>query len=70
MKDLYDALCDLVQLFERRSIPLANRPRDRIDVDDLFFSLGQLDTKYMRKWALQIGVADRLDEALNRHGNV
>lgn len=49
---------------------LADRPRDRIDVDDLLFSLGQLDESYMRKWAKEIDVADRLDKALHRHGSM
>ena len=47
---------------------LADRPRDRIDVEDLLFTLGELDVDYLRTWAAEIDVATRLDEALSRHG--
>ncbi|HUE73678.1 MAG TPA: DUF6036 family nucleotidyltransferase [Pirellulaceae bacterium] len=46
---------------------LANRPRDVADVGDVFFMQGQLDVNYMRHWAPQIGVTDRLEEVLREH---
>jgi len=42
----------------------AGRPRDKIDVQDLLFTLGDLDEAYMRKWAEKLGVADSLQQAL------
>ena len=46
---------------------LANRPRDVADVGDVFFMQGQLDVEYMRHWAQQVGVSDRLENALREH---
>lgn len=43
---------------------IASRPRDWIDVQDLLFTLGTLDESYMRKWAAQLGVSEKLEEAL------
>jgi hypothetical protein len=44
---------------------IADRPRDLLDVGDVLFSQGQLDTAYMRKWAANLGVLDRLEKALS-----
>jgi len=41
----------------------ANRPRDRIDVQDLFFALGRLDDAYLDHWAECLGVTDKLAAA-------
>lgn len=38
----------------------ANRPRDRVDVQDLFFALGSLDDPYLDHWADKLGVVDQL----------
>jgi predicted nucleotidyltransferase len=46
---------------------LAHRPRDLADVGDVLFMQGQLDVAYMRHWAAQLGVSDRLEEALREH---
>jgi hypothetical protein len=46
---------------------LANRPRDVADVGDVMFVQGQLDVGYLRNWAAQIGVSDRLEAALREH---
>jgi len=46
---------------------LANRPRDIADVGDVLFMQGQLDIKYMREWASQVGVSERLETALRGH---
>ncbi len=43
---------------------LADRPRDRGDVADVLFVQGQLDEVYLRHWADQLAVSDRLVEAL------
>lgn len=43
---------------------IASRPRDLIDVSDIFFMQGQLDVSYMRKWAKELGVADKLEKAI------
>ena len=42
---------------------IADRPRDRIDVQDLFFALGELDDAYLDLWAEKLGVADKLAAA-------
>lgn len=41
----------------------ADRPRDRIDVQDLFFALGDLDDAYLDHWADKLAVADKLAAA-------
>lgn len=46
---------------------LANRPRDVADVGDVFFMQGQMDVDYMRHWAAQIGVGERLESVLREH---
>lgn len=43
---------------------LANRPRDLIDVSDILFVQGELDQTYMSHWADQLGVRERLQQAL------
>jgi len=44
---------------------IAARPRDILDVADVLFTQGQLDTAYMRNWATKLGVLDRLEKALS-----
>ena len=44
---------------------VAGRPRDLIDVADVFFTQGQLDEKYMRHWAEKLGVEQELTRALS-----
>lgn len=44
---------------------IAGRPRDLLDVGDVLFTQGQLDTVYMRNWAAKLGVLDRLEKALS-----
>jgi hypothetical protein len=43
---------------------LAGRPRDILDVKDIFFMQGQLDEPYMRRWAEPLGVTAALEQAL------
>lgn len=43
---------------------IAGRPRDLVDVQDIFFMQGQLDEAYLRQWAAVLDVTDRLEEAL------
>jgi len=43
---------------------LAGRPRDLLDIKDVFFMQGQLDEAYMRRWAGPLGVAEHLEQAL------
>jgi predicted nucleotidyltransferase len=43
---------------------LADRPRDRGDIGDVFFMQGQLDVDYMRRWAKELGVEEKLDQAI------
>ena len=43
---------------------IASRPRDLIDVQDIFFTQGDLDEAYMRRWAKELGVAEKLEEVL------
>ncbi|MEM9828286.1 MAG: nucleotidyl transferase AbiEii/AbiGii toxin family protein [Planctomycetota bacterium] len=42
---------------------LASRPRDLIDVADLIFIQGELDSAYLRRWATSLGIIDRLEAA-------
>jgi len=44
---------------------IAGRPRDLLDVADILFTQGQLDTTHMRHWATQLGVLNRLEKALS-----
>ena len=47
---------------------LANRPRDQGDVADILFIQGELDTTYLRHWGQQLGISDRLEQALQSDG--
>jgi len=44
---------------------IAGRPRDLADVYDLLFLPGELDVSYMRNWADELGVSDKLVQALD-----
>lgn len=44
---------------------MAARPRDLIDVADLFFIQGPMDVVYMRRWARRLGVTDRLENMIS-----
>jgi hypothetical protein len=43
---------------------IAARPRDYLDAKDVLFTQGQLDEDYMRHWAKELGVLDKLEELL------
>lgn len=43
---------------------LAHRPRDIADIGDILFVQGSLDEKYLRRWAHDLGVLSRLEDAL------
>lgn len=45
---------------------LANRDRDRGDVQDVLFMQGELDRNYMRHWAERLGVLENLEMALGK----
>lgn len=45
---------------------LASRPRDLLDVQDVLFTQCQLDEDYMRTWAAELGVEDKLQDALSQ----
>ena len=45
---------------------LADRDRDRSDVQDVLFMQGELDRDYMKHWADQLGVLPKLVEALDK----
>lgn len=47
---------------------MADRPRDRSDVADLFLVSGPLDMEYVREWAAKLGVSERLDRTLRDLG--
>lgn len=44
---------------------IANRPRDLIDVQDILFTQGSLDAGYLHHWAYELGISERLDQALS-----
>jgi hypothetical protein len=44
---------------------LANRSRDLGDIEDLRMVQGDLDEAYMRRWASELGITDRLERALS-----
>lgn len=44
---------------------MANRPRDFADILDVRFMQSDLDETYMRRWAEQLGITDRLERALS-----
>lgn len=43
---------------------LAHRPRDIANIGDILFTQGQLDEEYMRSWAKELGVLEKLDKVL------
>lgn len=43
---------------------VSGRPRDLIDVGDVFFTQGQLDVQYMGRWAKELEVEKELERAL------
>ncbi|GDX96842.1 hypothetical protein LBMAG47_25070 [Planctomycetia bacterium] len=43
---------------------IAARPRDLIDIQDILFTQGELDERYLRRWAGPLGVEKQLDEVL------
>jgi hypothetical protein len=43
---------------------IADRKRDRADIEDVQLVQGQLDDTYMRTWADRLGVGAKLEEAL------
>ena len=43
---------------------LASRPRDFADIGDVFFTQGSLDVPYMRRWASELGVLQKLEQVL------
>lgn len=45
---------------------IANRDRDRADVQDVLFMQGDLDRGYLILWAAQLGVGQLLSEALQK----
>lgn len=47
---------------------LANRTKDRFDVEDILLVRGPLDLASMRKWAGHLGVTDRPNVALRESG--
>jgi hypothetical protein len=47
---------------------LANRPKDRVDVEDTLLVCGPLDLAYLRHWARHLGITSRLDETLRESG--
>jgi hypothetical protein len=44
---------------------VASRPRDLLDVQDVLFTMGQLDESYLRKWAKFLAIEERLNKALS-----
>jgi len=47
---------------------VSHRPRDIADVGDVFFTQGELDKAYLRRWAEELGVLRELEEALSDQG--
>jgi hypothetical protein len=45
----------------------ASRPRDLGDVGDILFMQGQLDEDYMRRWAKELKISERLEAVLAEH---
>jgi hypothetical protein len=43
---------------------IANRTRDRADIDDLLLARAELDESYLRRWASPLGVSKTLEEVL------
>jgi len=46
---------------------VSGRPRDLIDVADVFFTQGRLDVEYMRRWAAELGIEKELERSLAEH---
>jgi len=46
----------------------ASRPRDKIDVQDLLCTLGDLDDTYLQTWANSLGLTQSLKEAYREFG--
>ena len=46
---------------------LANRDRDRGDIQDVLFMQGELDREYMRLWASRLGALSQLEESLKKY---
>ena len=44
---------------------IASRPRDLGDVGDILFVQGSIDIQYMNHWAKELGIMDRLTQALS-----
>ena len=49
---------------------LANRTKDRADVEDLLLVVGPLDHGYLRDWATKLGVETLLEDALRASGRL
>jgi hypothetical protein len=47
---------------------LADRTKDRLDVEDTLLVCGPVDLPHLKKWAKHLGVTDRLDRALRESG--
>jgi hypothetical protein len=47
---------------------LADRNKDRMDVEDMLLVCGALDSAYLRKWAMHLGIEERLERALRESG--
>jgi hypothetical protein len=47
---------------------LADRKKDRADVEDLLRGCGDLDRPYLDRWAARLGVTERLESALRGSG--
>lgn len=47
---------------------IASRPRDLIDIQDIFFTQGTLDEPYLRLQAATLGLEAKLDEVLAERG--
>ncbi len=43
---------------------ISARPRDSIDVQNLFFTKGTLDKSYMRHWVQELAIMEKLEEAI------
>lgn len=46
---------------------LAGRPKDLIDVQDILFTMGELDRPYLVKWAESLEIGPALQQALRDH---
>ncbi|MEO6597441.1 MAG: hypothetical protein ABIP94_22080 [Planctomycetota bacterium] len=47
---------------------MADRPKDRVDVQNVLTVQGIPEPEYLRDWAARLGVADRLERALAEAG--